>query len=414
MRKIIASLDVGTNTIKLVVGEIFKRKLNILTCVETSSRGIKNGYIVNPESAMISIKDAFAKANGMLGLEIKKVVVTVPSYNTKCFISEGSCAINRDDKMINHKDLIRAMQASVYNKVDDTEELISVLPTGFIINDVDKVSSPIGVTADKLTVKVVGVITNKKNVLNITKVLEKLNIEVIDTVINPLGDYYEFKSDISKDSIGAVVNIGASKTEVSIFNKGILTATETLDIGGNNIEADFVYLYKISRKDAIYLKENIALANKASAQVNESITFTNKEGDYIKINQYDASEVVAARLTEMMNLIKKQINLLTKREISYIIVTGGLTEIKDMDILLNEIFNRKAKIGHVNEIGIRNNKYSTCAGLVKYFHSRLKLRGSEFSIFNIEEQEELSGLHKKISLSDNSILGKLFGYFFDS
>ncbi len=414
MRNIIASLDIGTSTIKVIVGEIVKNKLNILTCAETNSRGIKNGYVVNPESAIISIKDVLSKASDIIGFEIKKVIVTIPNYNTKCFISEGSCTINSDEKVINHKDLLRAMQSSVYNKVDDTEELISILPTSFILNDVDKVSTPIGAIAEKLTVKVVGVVTSKNNVNNITKILEKLKIEIIDTIINPLGDFYEFKDIISKDKVGAIVNIGASKTEVSIFNKGILTATECLDIGGKNIEADFSYLYKISRKDAIYLKEHIALAHKASAEANESITFTNKDGDYVKINQYDASEIVSARLTEMLNLIKKQINLLTKREISYIMVTGGTTELKDFNILLDEVFNRKAKIAHVNEIGIRHNKYSVAAGLIKYYYSRLKLRNADFSIFDIDQQEELSGLHRKINLSDNSLLGKLFGYFFDS
>ena len=44
MRKIIASLDIGSHTIKLVVGEIVKHKLNILACIDTPARGIKKGY----------------------------------------------------------------------------------------------------------------------------------------------------------------------------------------------------------------------------------------------------------------------------------------------------------------------------------------------------------------------------------
>ncbi|MEG1506856.1 MAG: hypothetical protein RR478_05110 [Bacilli bacterium] len=52
MRKIIASLDIGDASIKLVVGEMVKGHLNILSCVDTPSRGIKKGYVVNPESAI--------------------------------------------------------------------------------------------------------------------------------------------------------------------------------------------------------------------------------------------------------------------------------------------------------------------------------------------------------------------------
>ena len=53
-------------------------------------------------------------------------------------------------------------------------------------------------------------------------------------------------------------------------------------------------------------------------------------------------------------------------------------------------------------------------GLIKYYDSRLKLRNRDFSIFSIEEQEELSGIHKKVNISEDSLLGKLFGYFFDN
>ena len=71
MRKIIACLDIGSFSIKLVVGEITKNKVNILACAESPSQGIKKGYIVNPESASIAIKDVFSKCENMLGLPIK-------------------------------------------------------------------------------------------------------------------------------------------------------------------------------------------------------------------------------------------------------------------------------------------------------------------------------------------------------
>ncbi len=414
MRKVIASLDVGSTYIKLVVGEIYKNKLNILACSETPARGIKCGYIVNAESAIESLKEAFIKVQESIGIEIKKVVVTIPAFNTNCFYTEGSTSITSDEKIIKHKDLIRAMQASVYNKINDNYELISILPTGFVINDIDKVASPIGINGEKLTVKAIGVVVPKKNTIPIIKCLEKINVEVIDLVTGPLGDYYENKNNKTGESVGAIINIGGSKTEVSIFNKGILTATEIIEMGGNTLDADFGYIYKLNKKDAIYVKENLSLAHLSMAQANESMTFTNKNNDLVKINQYDASEISAARIAEILKIAKKHINHLTKKEISYIIVTGGMTELKDFNIILEQELGQIAKIGEVKEIGIRNNKFSTSAGLIKYYNSRLKLRNVEFSIFDLNEQEDLGEIHRKVNLSENSLLGKVFGYFFDN
>ena len=413
MRKIIASLDIGSHTIKLVVGEVVKHKLNILACIDTPARGIKKGFIVNPESAIEALADIFKKGEEQLGIPIKKVIVSIPSNGLNCFLSEGYTTISNPEKIVTSNDIVRSLQAAVYNKIMDNQELVSILPTKYLVNDTVVSDSPLSMKAEKLKVKAVVVTVPKKNVTPIVKCLEKINVEVVDVTIGALGDYYEFKNSKNSGEVGALINIGASKTTVSIFNKGIITSSEIIDMGGDNIDYDIGYVYKIGRKDALYIKENIALADKNVAQVNESIVVEDKNGDKIKINQYGASEIVTSRLEEILNLAKKQINLLTKKEISYIIVTGGVTETTEFKNVVNYIF-KNAVVGEVLEIGARHNKFVTSVGLIKYYDGRLRLRNRDFSIFNIEEQEELSGIHKKVNISENSILGKLFGYFFDN
>ena len=413
MRKIMASLDIGNHTIKLVVGEIVKGKLNVLACVDTPARGIKKGFVVNPESAIEALEDIFKRAQEQIGLSIKKVIVSVPSNGLECFLSEGYTSINNEEKIITSNDIIRSLQAAVYNKIMDNRELVTILPTKFLVNDSIVSDSPLAMHAEKLKVKAVVVTVPKKNVTPIVKCLEKINVEVVDVTIGALGDYYEFKNNKNSNEIGAVINIGASKTSVAIFNRGIITNCEVIDIGGDNVDYDLGYVYKINRENALFIKETIALADKNIAQVNEAIIVENKNGDKIKVNQYSASEIVMSRLEEILNLAKKQINLLTKKQISYIIVTGGVTETAEFKNILEYVF-KNAILGEVHEIGARHNKFATAIGLIKYYDSRLKLRNRDFSIFSIEEQEELSGIHKKVNISENSILGKLFGYFFDN
>ena len=413
MRKFIASLDIGSYLIKLVVGEIVKNKVNILACVETPARGIKKGYVINPESAKEALEEVFKKGEDILGIPIKKVIATVPSTYTECFLSGGTIPITSEDKVIKNSDIVKAMQKCVYNKVVDNRELVTVLPTSFKVND-EIVSNPLNMIAETLTMKAIIVTVPKKNIEGINNVLKSLDVDLVDVVISPLADFYEHKTKDLSDKIGAVINIGEETTTVSIFNRGILTNTEVIDIGGDAVTNDLAYVYKISLSDAKFIKENLALAHTRLAQPNESMALTDKYGEAVKINQYDASEVVMGRLTEIINLAKKQINLLTKKEISYIILTGGVTESIDIDILVEELLGNIGIIGKVEEIGARDNKYSTAVGIIKYYNSRLKLRNIDFSVFSLEEQEELGGKGKRISVVDNSLLGKIFGYFFDS
>lgn len=413
MRKIIASLDIGNHTIKLVVGEMVRNKLNILACVDVPARGIKKGFVVNPESAIEALGDVFKKAEEQIGLPVRKVIVSVPSNGMECFLSEGYASVSNEEKIVTSNDIIRSMQAAIYNKIMDNQELVTILPTKFLVDDSIVSNSPLSMHAENLKVKVVVVTVPKKNVTPIVKCLEKLGVEVVDVTIGALGDYYEFKNSKNSEEVGAVINIGASKTSVSIFNKSIITSSEVIDMGGDNIDYDLGYVYKIGRRDAMFIKESIALADKNMSQANEAVVVQDKNGDKIKINQYNASEIVMSRLEEILNLAKKQINLLTKKQISYIIITGGVTETAEFKNVVDYVF-KNASVGEVQEIGARHNKYATAVGLIKYYDSRLRLRNRDFSIFSIEEQEELSGIHKKVNISENSILGKLFGYFFDN
>ncbi len=413
MRKIIASLDIGSDLIKLVVGEITKTKFNILLAINEKSQGIKNGFIVNQESFNEVIEELFKKAHEILGLNVRKVIVNVPMQNAKFELVEGSTTITNEEYQVTANDIVRAMQAACYNKVPENMELVNLIPILFRINNNIVTESPLGMGAEKLSAKCMLVTAPKKGLEPIIKVLEKNQIEVIDLALSSFGDYEELHQEINDDEVGAVVNIGSDKTEVSIFNKGVITTGEVINMGAINIDKDLSYIYKIVPSDAKKVKEELALCHTNMAQPNEYLECEAFEDGKVRLNQYEVSEIMMERIKEIFNLVKKQINLLTKKEISYIIITGGLTEANDFDVLVDENFGNIARIADVNEIGARNNMYSTAIGLIKFYYRKLKLRGKEFSIFTLDEQEEFSGMQQRKG-SENSILGKVFGIFFDN
>ena len=135
MRKIIASLDIGSDLIKLVVGEITKNRFNILLAINEKSQGIKNGFIVNQESFNEVIAELFKKAHEILGINVRKVIVNVPMQNAKFELVEGSTTITNEEFVVTANDIVRAMQAACYNKVPENMELVNLIPILFRINN---------------------------------------------------------------------------------------------------------------------------------------------------------------------------------------------------------------------------------------------------------------------------------------
>ena len=411
MKEIISSLDIGSNTIKLVVGEVYKKSVHVLAAIEVKSKGVKKGIIVNPEEALISLKEVFSRSEEILNIKIDKVVLNVPSYYASFERVEGSSTITNENNKVTGLDIVRTLQASIYNKVPSNKELVTISPIEFKIDDNEKVLDPKAMVASKLDCQSIISLVPKKNVYTALSLLDSMGISIVDINFGATSDYYEFKTEATDKTLGALINIGYEKIEVSIFNKGILIETENIEIGGKNIDRDICYIYDINKKDAVLLKEKFALCTKRNASTSEYEEVLTKGEEFIKINQYEISEIVYSRVKEMLELSKKQINLLTKKEISYIIITGGTSEINDFDILAEEVFGKEYIGGKVKEIGCRSNKYSSVLGLIKYYHSKLEFRDK--LAYTVDEESQKEIINNKKS-NNSTILGKIYGYFFDN
>ena len=411
MRKIYTSVDLGGRRIIKKVGEVYNNRLCVLATSTVKSKGIKKGLIVDANEALATIRDAISEVEGRLSISINKVIANVPSYYANFDIVNAEILKSDDDLRINGSDIFKVLQVAVKSKMKKDREFVTIIPINFTVDDKKNIKDPKNLIGRKLGVKGMLVTTPLKNVQSIVSIFQSLNIDVIDMSFGSIADYEEFKNNATDKGISAVINIGYDITTVSLFNKGIIINSEIIQIGSRNIDNDISYVFKTDKKTSQKLKENFAVAHKKFARVNEVKEVITSNKDIVNITQYDISQVVMSRLTEILKLAKKQTYLLTNREISYIIITGGVSELPGMSHLVDEIFGNIAKIGNIDTIGIRNNKYSTVSGLIKCFNSKLELRDKEYSMVELDDSDDTN---RKRKLEDSGVLNKVFGYFFDN
>ena len=171
-------------------------------------------------------------------------------------------------------------------------------------------------------------------------------------------------------------------------------------------------MFKVDIPTSTNLKLKFALAHKKNANVNDIIEVKNAVENSFKINQFDISEVVQSRIENILEEAKKEINVLTSRKIDYIIITGGTSNMPGFEYVVKDIFGENANIGNIKMLGIRDNIYSSCVGNIVYFISKLKLKDMDFTMISDDEMYQYSSANiKKLSTSD-SMLGKIFGFFF--
>lgn len=416
MRKIYACIDIASDTIRILVGEYFAGRLNTLAVSSVKSKGVKNGVIVDSDLVLERLEVAIKDINSRINMPIKKALVIIPSINAEYGIVHGNVPIINDEKMVSKKDILR-VQNSVVNDVAPNMELVEISPIDFTIyengSEIETLYDPTNKICDRLGIRAMVVTVPKTNVIEYVKVVEKAGIEVVDLVLDSVADFEEVSSDELKEGASAIINLGADTTKVSVFNKGIITNSSVINNGTKIIDNDISYVYYLGKKRAKKAKEIFGIAHPKYANKTETYETKDANDKLVKINQFELSTMINKRLTELLNVSKNELKVLTNKQIRYIMVLGGIIDMPGINFVVDDVLGSNAKIYTINTLGIRKARFITVSGAIKHFVKKMKFMNKEYSMFGSDDVDSLVNSKTRIGRSD-SVFGRFFSYFFDN
>lgn len=416
MKKIYTCIDIGTDTIRILVSEYYQKKFRTLAVSSVRSKGIKNGLIVDENLVLERLKLAIEDISSRVNIPIKKAILTIPAQEAEYTLVHGNVPIVNDEKMVTEKDILRVQNASL-NDILPNMELVNITPIDFTIyengSEIETIKDPKNKICDRLGIRAMVVCVPKSIVISFAKVVEAAGIEVVDLILSPIADYEEVHDEDMNDSVTALINIGKNITTVSMFNKGIITNSSVLKIGSRIIDDDISYIYYTTKKVARKVKENFGIAHPKYANKNETYEVRDVNGKLVSINQYELSKVINKRLVEILNVAKNELKVLTNKQIRYIMVLGGITDMPGLNFVLEEVFNIDTRTYTMNNLGIRKARFITISGAIKHFVKKIKLRGKEYSMFSSDDVDGLVHSKTRIGRSD-SVFGRFISYFFDN
>ncbi len=410
MRKIYTGIDLGSDSIKIVVANKMNKKFHVLAASSYPSSGVRKGQVINIQDAVCNLKKCILEVEAMLGLSLRKTVLCVPEENVTITIVTGKVAVLDPLAGVSFEDVQGVLAEALRGKIDEEDELVTTVPIHFVVGS-EITKDPKGMKGDTLEVKAVIATVPKEPLYRMLEVVRLAGLEAIDVCFHTVGDYFEVKNNRIDSEVGAIVNIGKEVSRISIFNKGIMIKNSSLPIGSYFVDKDISYVYKVSFDDARKLKEEFATAVMRYADSNDLYEL-DCDDEKKEIEQVELSKIVEARIYEILKLVKKELKILTNREISYIIITGGLSELAGFQYAVEDILGRNARVCNMTTMGVRHNKYSSVLGILKYYDDKLDLRGKHESMFT-ERDIDLLLREKKQEVSNEHIINKVFGHFFE-
>ena len=411
MSHIYTGLDIGNGEVKVVVVNASDNRYFVLATTSVKTLGLKKNVIYDEKKLKNSVLNAIKLTEEKIGMKIKEVILTVPCNRASMTMESG--LVNIRDGRVRGKDVEAVIKDTVLNSYDDARELVSCLPISFTVDDNPSVINPLDEEGEKLFLKAVVATSPKEEIYPFINIVRSVGINIVDIIYNTQADYYTVSNKEIDRKMGAIINIGADITSVGIFNKGIMIKNSYVPVGSSSVDKDIAFIYKVDLKEAKKLKETFALTSSRYADSNDDVVVMNQENKRLTINQVQISEVIESRIKEILKLAKNEINRLTKRQISYIIVVGGISELAGFNYVVEDVLGINASCLNMQEIGARHNKFTSAFGSCIYFDRECSLKEKNIDMFYTNEIDEFVSPKKKNNVND-VMINKFFGHFFDN
>ena len=248
---------------------------------------------------------------------------------------------------------------------------IQILPLEYKLNG-DKSVTPIGVPTQRIECNYLNIIVREQYMKQLEESFNMANIKIMDSFNAARIDAEVILTEDDITNGSALVNIGAETTTVAIYSNKLLRKLTVIPLGSTNITKDLC-------------SEQISLNEAEQIKIFKGYT---TEGENYEENtgKNVANQIIAARMSEILQNVKYQIET-SDENISRIIFTGGGSKLKGLEYIIEESLpNFKTRIATDESLSINNeDNLELTTGAITATLFGLLSRGNE----NCCKQEEL-------------------------
>jgi len=372
-KNLIVALDIGTNKIAALVGEITPdNQIEMVGFGVHPSRGLKRGMVVNIESTVQSIQRAITEAELMAGCEIREVYTGIAGSHITSLNSHGIVAIR--DREVNQADVDRVIDAAKAVAIPTNQKILHILPQEFIVDAQEGVREPVGMSGVRLEAKVHIVAGAVAAAQNITKCVRRCGLQVNDIILEQLASSYAVLTDDEKELGVCMIDIGGGTTDVAIFTDGAIRHTAVIPIAGDHVTNDIAVAFRSPSQNAEHIKKQYASVTPAYIDSAEMIQVQSvSQRPPQQIQRKALAQVVHARYEELFSLALVELRRSGFEELisAGIVLTGGASKVPGCVELAESVFQMPVRIGLPHNVSglidVREDPiFSTGVGLLLY------------------------------------------------
>jgi len=366
-------VDVGTTKVATVLGEVgHSGHLRILGVGVVPSQGLKRGVVVNIDEAVLSIASSIEKCQKISGFHIDQANISIADSNITSQNSKGVVAVSNNGHDIGHDDISRAIEAARTVAVASNRDVLHVIPRGYIVDGLEGVKNPIGMTGSRLEVETHIVCGGGGTIQNLLKCVDRAGVRPLDLILEPLASAEAVLTESEREAGVMLVDIGGGTTDVAIFLDGSAWHTAVLPVGGIHITNDVAIGLRAPYEAAEELKIKYGRASRDGVLADEPVRIAG-EGGVQEYLRPELCDIIEARIEEILLMVRDELQRSGYQGLlpAGVVLTGGTAQLAGLTDVAAHVFAMPVRIGSPSELEglvdtISNPAYATSVGLVRW------------------------------------------------
>lgn len=331
-QKISVGIDIGSNSIKVIVAESSKDGSNALPRVIgfgiSPADGMRHGYVVDPEEAAKSLRKAIDQAQKSSGYKIDKAYFSIGGAGLEGIASMGSISLGEKEVTIGPSDLESVMESALEelpSAAMRNRDVIHSIPLTYKIDGKQVFGKALGMTGTMLEVKSLFITALSQHLSDLVSTARLADVSIEDVDASPMVSSVPLLSKSQLVAGCGLLTIGAETSAFAVFENGTPTSVVIFPLGSSDVTNDIALGFKVSLEEA----ERIKISRP------ESLPYPRKK----------IEEIIRARLEDIFDLVQGHLKKIGKAGLlpAGIMITGGGAQNPYVEEIAKNILKLPAK-----------------------------------------------------------------------
>ncbi|MGL4987375.1 MAG: cell division protein FtsA, partial [Treponemataceae bacterium] len=384
MSNVLVGLDIGTSTIRVVIGEILDDgSIHVLGVGSNASVGLRKGVVVNPNAAYQSISPAIESAEMMSGREVISCVAGIGGAHIESINTKGLVAVsnkNQESSEISEIDVDRVIEAAQAIVVPMDRQILHVIPRSYIVDGLKGIKNPLNMIGVRLEAEVLIITSSVTAVKNYIPCIERAGYYVDLVTLKTLAAAKSVMTSEEQELGSVLIDIGGGTTDTLVFIEGSPICSCSIPLGGVSVTNDISIVKGISFDTADRIKLTAGCCWEGLLEKYEEVIIPGIGGRPPEsTSRQEICQIIYPRVAEILMMVRQKILPFTKNFSGNYIITGASALLPGMLELASHVFETSAvRIGIPNRLGglmeeYRRPEYATATGLLLMHAEKNKL-----------------------------------------